>query len=44
VVIGSQSEQRTVAGSHGSGLYRERMQVEQSFRDFKTHLGLRACV
>src|SRR5260370_25476242 len=22
-------------------LYRERMQVEQSFRDFKTHLGLR---
>ncbi len=23
------------------GLYRERMQIEQSFRDFKTHLGLR---
>ena len=23
------------------GLYRERMRVEQSFRDFKTHLGLR---
>jgi len=22
-------------------LYRERMQIEQSFRDFKTHLGLR---
>ena len=22
-------------------LYRERMQIEQSFRDFKTHLGMR---
>jgi len=36
------------AGSAGLGspaeivaLYRERMQIEQSFRDFKTHLGLR---